>query len=220
MRRYLVIVEGKADVNFLRDYLKHLFKAGPFKIEEIGNEIIIEFPEIHIKFLVLRGYTVIATTKLRTRIQSEIDQAYKLVLIQDADDPSKENGGVNNRLDYLHKIKQELKFEFDTFLFPNNKDDGDLETLLLMIAKKEQYASYFGNYKTYADNIKSFSDEAHGTELLQRKFIVFNYFQAYFGMERAKEENREFDEKYWDLTKECMKPLQQFLEQILGVKEH
>lgn len=52
------------------------------------------------------------------------------LVIYDADDPSKDFGGFATRQAYLEQQKSEHSLKFDTFLFPDNQNDGDYETLL------------------------------------------------------------------------------------------
>lgn len=218
MKKFLIVVEGKADASFIKDYLKYHLKI-EFEIKEVPNQIIMEFSNIHIKFLILKGYTVIATDKITKRLKEESDQLYKLILIQDADDPTKENGGVKARMKYLNQIKTKEKLDFETFLFPNHMDDGDLETLLLKIVKIEKFKKYIENYVSYAEYVKTISIEIHGLELLQDKFKIFNYFQVYHGMDKAKEENREFNIDYWEMSNHHLTPLYNFFDSILKFHE-
>ena len=136
-------------------------------------------------------------------------------MIQDADNPDKDTriGGVNNRLEYLKSLKEEYELEFSTFLFPNNKDDGDLEDILLAIVNEDKYRPFHENYSNYSDRVKSFSLEKHALELMESKYLVFNYCQVYHGAENSKESVRFYRSEYWDLNHDAIKPLTTFLEQ-------
>jgi len=211
MSKYLIVVEGKADIVFLRDYLMFLYS----NLNIIKNftkknrkEIVFKSDSIEIKILVAGGYTKIKENKILTSIKEHIDYEYKILIIQDADNPDKDNGGVQNRMEYLDKIK-DIKFE--TFLFPNHKDDGDLETLLLRIIDRLKYDSFLSCYKNYVTCIKEITQKDFITELLEDKNRVFSYFSAYYGMENSKEENREYIEDYWDLKSNALKALEKFI---------
>jgi hypothetical protein len=135
------------------------------------------------------------------------------VIIQDADNHNKDkkSGGVINRMKYLNKVKSDKKIDFDTFLFPNNKDDGDLETLLLRIAN-EPYNISDKCYENYIKCCEQISEKSFANELREDKSKVFNYFRTYYGMKSAKEENRRYESKYWDFNNNELSQLKNILE--------
>ncbi|MBS3015599.1 DUF3226 domain-containing protein, partial [Helicobacter pylori] len=51
----------------------------------------------------------------------------------------------SNKKEILSKTQQKITEE-QIFLFPNNQDDGDLETLLLEIAKHDEFLKCFEGY--------------------------------------------------------------------------
>jgi hypothetical protein len=138
--------------------------------------------------------------------KEQIDFKYKILVIQDADNPKKNSySGVENRIDYLNKIKIKESINFEIFLFPNDKDDGDLETLLLEIAD-------FKNYDTYMECLHKFIKEEHLNEMIEDKVKIFNYIRMYYGKKDAKEINREYITEYWNFTSDALKPLKNFIE--------
>jgi hypothetical protein len=212
--KYLIVVEGKADAIFLKDYLMHLDKSLSITTNfDKKNKIAIilksEYAEI--KILVAGGYTVIKEEKFLKSLNEYIDSNYKILIIQDADNPSKDNGGVQNRIKYL---ELDSSIEFKAFFFPNNKDDGDLETLLLRIKKNDQYNTSNGCYQYYIDCTKKINPE-WSAELEEDKSLVFNYFRTYYGMENSKEENRKYEADYWDFESDKLNPLKDFFEKNL-----
>ena len=214
MQRYLIIVEGKADIIFIKDYL--IFLDSSLKLEEDNRKkqqyLLISSSSRIIKIFYSRGYTKIKPSKTRIeklQMENGIKKEYKILVIQDADDPTKDDGGVKNRMEYLNKI--DIKFK--SFLFPNHKDDGDLETLLIQIVKNENYDKAFICYENYVNCVKEIAEEKFADELLEDKNRVFNYFRTYYGMENSKEENREYRQEYWDFHGDALKPLKEFLEE-------
>lgn len=213
MQKYLIVVEGKADVSFLKDYLIHLDNNLNIK-KEFNNKdktIVIGKENIEIKILVGGGYTAILEQKILTILKMHQDDGYNILVIQDADNPNKNHGGVENRIKYLN----DLSVEFETFLFPNHQDDGDLETLLLTIVKNEKYENFFACYKEYVNCIKKATAINCIEELLEDKHKVFSYFCAYSGMENSKEENRKYEADYWDFKSDKLNPLKDFFEKNL-----
>jgi hypothetical protein len=223
MQKYLIIVEGVADAVFIRDCIYHANEKNEKFIQssKIGKfskgkpNKIAEAPEI--KILNAGGCKHIKEYK--TKIIEAFDINYELIVIQDADNPLKDpdTGGTKKRMVFLESIKKEFNIEFETFLFPNNKDNGDLETLLLQIVNKEKFKKSFDCYKKYADCVKFFSEEKHSNELLEDKYKVYNYFRTYHGMENAKEENREYKSEYWDFSNDAIMIFLNFLERVIMI---
>ncbi len=201
------------DIIFLRDYIKFLQKNCTINQEALSKnkylEITVPEKNIEIKILMGGGYTAIVN--LSKNITSHIDVGYKVFVIQDADNQNKENGGVNNRIEYLNKFKTEKGIDFSIFLFPNNKDDGDLETLLLRIKNESKYNITHDCYIKYIECISKFSNQNFIHELKEDKNKVFNYISTYYGMDNAKEQNRCYEIDYWDLNHNELKPLKMFL---------
>ncbi len=211
MEKYYILVEGKADVTFIRDYLQFLYEdlellkeksKNKSKEKELKNET------THIKIEAVGGYTTIKK-HLKSKLEELKDFNYKIFVIQDADNPQKQDGGVIDRMKYLEKIKNDLNIDFKIFLFPDNKNDGDLETLLLKIVKEEKFNQTLDCYKKYAECANNI-DSSWTKEFLENKNVVYNYFRIYKGMTGAKEENRKFSSDYWDFNNEALKPLKAF----------
>jgi hypothetical protein len=209
-KKYLIVVEGKTDIIFLKDYLIHLNNS-LYVTKNLDKknkqEIILKSEDIEIKILVAGGYTVIKEDKFLQSLRTYKDDEYIILLVQDADNPNKENGGVKNRIKYLDNSS----IDFNTFLFPNNEDDGDLETLLLRIKKNEKYDISHGCYQSYINCTKEINPQ-WSAELEEDKSLVFNYFRTYYGMENSKEENRRYEVNYWDFESEALNPLKIFFE--------
>lgn len=212
MAKYIILAEGKSDIVFIRDYL--LFNYDILEIaKDDKKEKILKYNDTLIKIVAVGGYTVI-TKHLNTKFQEIKDSDYKILIIQDADSVSFENGGIDKRTEYLDKIKKELEIEFETFLFPNNEDEGDLETLLLQIVNLEKFSRSINCYEKYAKCCEAISEKKYSEELLQSKSLVYNYFRTYNGMEKAKEENRKFHSVYWNFSNEALRPFNLFINRI------
>jgi len=217
MSKYLIIVEGIADLIFLKDYLMFSDNTCSIALNAIKKN---KFPNIkletktkEIKILIGGGCTVFST--IGQHIQEHIDDGFQLLVIQDADDSTKSYGGLTARVEYLETIKKELGVDFKTFLFPNNSDDGDLETLLLQIANTKKFTASNSCYSQYIQCVSEISEKKFCDELRDKKAHVFNYFRTYYGMKCAKEENREYCETYWDFNHPSLSSFQNFFNQHL-----
>src|ERR1039458_3923394 len=116
-----IFVEGKGDFVFVRDALKIWYNSA--LNEEQLNELII----LCDGFNQLKG-------KLKFLKETEVGQKReggKNIVIFDADYSGRENyHGIHEKLAYLEEKKNELGISFESFLFPDNSNDGTLETLL------------------------------------------------------------------------------------------
>ncbi|GAA9848624.1 hypothetical protein VN1286_00700 [Helicobacter pylori] len=177
-KKILIYTEGKSDRNFLGRYLNFLKCEDRFDIFDIeGKDKLIsgEFLEKIDKIL------------------KNKHQTYKQVcIIFDADkkESQESDAGFNNKLEHICEKLKEKGIDFpreQIFLFPNNQDDGDLETLLLEIAKHEEFINCF---ESYLDCIKK---KEHYKPIKNiRKNMLYAYLEA-FGLEDLDAKKNIFD---------------------------
>lgn len=210
----LILTEGVADIIFLKDYLIHLNSNLQLATKKIKKELILESKNKESRIIIkaIGGYTRLENEQ--QNIQQFVDQEYKILVIQDTDDVSKDHGGYDERVKYLNDIKNKLSVEFETFLFPNNKDDGDLETLLLQIVNKSKYDPTHQCYTNFISSEESLQ-LGHTDELKESKSAIFNYFRAYNGQEKAKEINRAYELTHWEFDSSNIKSLHDFLKDVV-----
>ncbi len=123
-KEILIFVEGPSDRLFLEVYLLYLYFQEEFPIKNFKVQ------------------NVDGKNNLSKRLL-EIERYDKTLIIFDADkDYESSKKGI---LKIVSKTKQTISEE-QIFLFPNNQDDGDLETLLLKIAKHKEFINCFESY--------------------------------------------------------------------------
>lgn len=134
----------------------------------------------------------------------------KNILLFDAD--FVENaGGFMSRKQELEKKKSELDLEFDFFLFPTNKDDGDVETIFENIALKDKYAIFFDCFHDYETCL------GKAYEHPNRKGKIFAYISSIMTQSASKRAKLgqgewQFDNvEYWNLDADYLTPLRQFV---------
>ncbi|GHS19789.1 hypothetical protein VN1027_05680 [Helicobacter pylori] len=114
----------------------------------------------------------------------EIEKYDKTLIIFDADKDYESN--KKEILKIVSKTKQIISEE-QIFLFPNNQDDGDLETLLLEIANHKEFINCF---ESYLDCIKK---KEHYKPIKNiRKNMLYAYLEA-FGLEDLYTKKNIFD---------------------------
>lgn len=117
-KEILIFVEGPSDKVFLEAYLYFLedIPIKNFKVKDVTGK-----------------------DNLSKRLL-EIEKYDKTLIIFDADKDYE-----SNKKEILSKTQQKITEE-QIFLFLNNQDDGDLETLLLEIAKHDEFLKCFEGY--------------------------------------------------------------------------
>ncbi|PDW25959.1 hypothetical protein BB465_01735 [Helicobacter pylori] len=199
-KEILIFVEGPSDKVFLEVYL-YFLEDLPIKNFKVQN---------------IKGKDNLSKRLL------EIEKYDKTLIIFDADKDYESN--KKEILKVVSKTKQTISEE-QIFLFPNNQDDGDLETLLLEIAKHDEFLKCFEGYleciksKEYYKPIKNI-----------RKNMLYAYLEA-LGLEnltktnidvfdskgKIKEKNKEEYEKLKeviDFNSNSLIPLKDFLGQF------
>lgn len=155
----LIVVEGKSDEEFLRQYM--LYK------------------KIDISFKIIQNDSNGLNNATITKIKKGLDDGKKVYIIFDAD---KSYDKTLKRI--KKKLKKQLVDSADTigvFLFPNNKDSGELETLLIDIAKQPQFVECFDNY---VECVKSKDiDNINVVNNINKKSKMFAYREV-IGLEK------------------------------------
>ncbi|GAA6844666.1 hypothetical protein AOH207_05640 [Helicobacter pylori] len=169
-KEILIFVEGSSDRFFLEVYLLYLYFQEKFPIKNFKVQ------------------NVDGKNNLSKRLL-EIEKYDKTLIILDADKDYESN--KKEILKIVSKTKQIISEE-QIFLFPNNQDDGDLETLLLEIAKHEKFINCF---ESYLDCIKK---KEHYKPIKNiRKNMLYAYLEA-LGLEK-------FFQYTWDTKKKNIK---------------
>ena len=105
------------------------------------------------------------------------------------------------------------EIDYPLFLFPNNKDDGDFETLLENIINKDdhqQLLDCFGKYEGCIGKSNRYNTP-------NRKAKMYAYITSFrhnkTNLKEVKKGNWFFDDKeYWNLAAPYLFPLKDFLE--------
>jgi len=206
----LVIVEGIADIIFFRDYFKFLYIDLEI-VKEAKVTLTLKSETLEIVILESGGLTKLKF--LKTRIQDDIKDKYKVFVIQDADNEDKDYGGVKSRKQYLSDEKTKLEIDFESFLFPNDSDDGDLETLLLQIVQEDKYNQFENCHTGYIDCLEHFLKKKIIKDFRKEKNYIYTYLSLYEGHHVAKERDRVYDKTYWDFSSNALIPLKKFFEE-------
>ena len=193
-----IFVEGIADVVFLRQYVKHLYGV------ELDADSIIN----------VDGWEKIKNEEFITQLRHNSDDAGINLVIFDADKD------CEARRTELEKVAQDNGVAFDLFLFPNNADSGELETLLMRIINP-QNQPVAECWDRYEDDLKKQSvpwktPTTPTTPSIKTR--VYAYLEALVGESKSqkkliKEAERKYDNvNHWNLDSSELESLKTFLD--------
>ncbi|MDI6049807.1 hypothetical protein QLS31_08190 [Flavobacterium sp. XS2P24] len=195
-----VFAEGLDDV-FIRKYL-----------EKLGYVSNVDFTTDN-----SGGWT--KTPLVAPKIREYLDGGDRVVLVFDADGDYN-GGGFEIRKSELEAILKKSELAIDFFLFPNNKDDGDFETLLSQIANVDRL-KIFDCFDKYESCVKALETDTTKFRVPLRKSRVYAYFESFdeSNNSKKKESNDKtffYDNpKYWDLDSVHLESLRLFLKEKL-----
>lgn len=137
------------------------------------------------------------------------------IVVFDADSPLN-GGGFNKRKSEIETQRQKLSLNFELFLWPNNRDDGDFETLLLkMVNPKHQ--GVLDCYQSFEKCVGGRDPKGLMYELPGLKAEMYTYIEI---MKLSEDERKalkngfyQFDNpEYWNLDSADAMPLKAFLD--------
>lgn len=144
-------------------------------------------------------------------IKARCAEGGKVVIIFDADSLGN-NGGYETRKKEIEEVLGENNAQAELFLFPNNEEDGDFETLLEHLILKEKHTQMLDCYADYETCLGN--DYVHPN--LKGKIFTYISAMKMSSSKRRKLGNGEwmFDNaEYWSLESDYLKPLKAFLQQ-------
>ncbi|WP_231227159.1 DUF3226 domain-containing protein [Helicobacter pylori] len=169
-KKTLIYTEGKSDKNFLS-----------WCLDVWKNED--HFDQAHFDIIYVEGKDKLFSDEFCKRIENILknkNQEYRQVcIIFDADkkESQESDAGFDNKLEHICKELKEKRIDFpreQIFLFPNNQDDGDLETLLSEIANHKEFINCF---ESYLDCIKK---KEHYKPIKNiRKNMLYAYLEVF-----------------------------------------
>ena len=180
-----ILVEGYADKNFLELYCKYLN---------------LNMKKLHIEVTEGKDNLINNANLMR--------KDEKHLIIFDADDDY--NSSISNIKKQINKINEYYRINipeenYDIFLLPNNKDNGNLETLIEKIALYKEVLNCFEGYEECISKLG-----VNGIKLPHKKSKVFAYMES-FGFKNP-EEAENFDlSPYVDFENKYLEDLKNFL---------
>lgn len=132
----------------------------------------------------------------------------KILIVFDADFV-RNNGGFEYRKKDLETVINRSS-QAELFLFPNNADDGDFETLLVQIVNKEDNERFFD---CFSDFEKCLGDSYRHPNLKAKLYSYINLQKKLSSQERDKLGRGEWlfeDKRFWNLDHPSLDTLKEF----------
>lgn len=192
-----IFVEGKESV-FLKDLIEYRLN----KVETVDFEIIST-----------GGWTKLESVK--PKIQEFTDQGFNILVIFDADYP--EEGGFQNRLDWINEFRTKNDFKFNIYLFPNNQNNGVFEDLLELSINKTHQA-ILDCFTAYENCLSGYNEPDEKYQLPIKKSKIYAYVDAFPKSRKQKERFKNKGDFFfknieiWDLNSQELEPLVQLIE--------
>jgi len=188
---FSLIVEGKEDIRFLEDFISYHFSHNVNRANFI--EVSGKSESLH-----------------KAKVDIQKSSVNKLnILIFDADDLDYDSSVTN-----ITNKSKELTLKFDSiFLFPNNQEKGNLESLLRKSVAKgnESLFDCIEDYVKCRDKV-GIKNQNH----IDEKEKLYIYHGSFKDSGRAKGSERKYlDKEIWDLDSLHLQPLKDFLQKVL-----
>lgn len=209
-----IYVEGNADVKFLSDYVEYLGLGQLSKSIEIKNNTakasLKKNDGANVFINGIGGWTNVQN--VLPNIQSTLDDGGKVLVVFDADSEPD-----TRREEILDLLGKGLVNSSDVFLFPDNQQEGDLETLLEnIIVDNNKFV--FCCWSKFMDCLTK-NDREQKMRLPNRKAKIFDYVSL-LGR-KAQEKDRNYkDSSLWNLDAPYLEPLRDFLVSALDSSQN
>lgn len=203
MEKFLIIVEGEADKKFFENYYHHLFHDNapvgsimhPGKDSDTG------------------GYQKLRKEDAINAMKQNTDAGGKNLVIFDADDD------CESRRKELLAIQEEFGVEFELFLLPNNKDEGELEDLLenIINPNNQPVMDCWATYEGELEKVRIPTKNPPTLTIPAKKTKIYAYLETLLGKTRSqkkliKDANRNYENTdHWNLDAKYLEPLKEFL---------
>lgn len=175
------------------------------------------FPDKAAEFVCMDGVGNLFNESNLNQILQAIEDGDGVIVLLDADTKAKGYGFAARKKEVDDKMTA-IGICFPLFLYPNNEDDGDIETLMEQLARKDIHQIWWDCFEDYEKCIGSAKDENGDTyyNLPNRKAKLHTYInsQQLKSKERSKlgSGNWLFDNNnYWDISRQEIQPLIEFL---------
>lgn len=177
----------------------------------------LHFPTKDIEFICIGGIGNLFNETNINQICQAQEVGDQVLIFIDADTVAKGDGFVKRRADMDNEM-QARKIFFPYFIYPNNQDDGDVETLMEAVARRDLHPVFFDCFEDYEKCVSGVKDEngqpLYNTPNLKGKLHTYMSAQKLSNKLRRKLGAGDWlfsNTDYWDLNAIALQPLKEFL---------
>lgn len=128
-------------------------------------------------------------------------------------------GGYATRSAELIMKREQLGLEFEFFLWPNNQDDGDFESLLMQMVNPT-HQCLLDCFNGFEMCIRGNDPDEQLYKTPERKSAIYTYINSFIKSQSEEEKMKSGywffnDTRFWDLDADAGKPFVEFLSHIL-----
>lgn len=179
------------------------------------------FPAIEVQFIFMKGVDNLFNQPILNEIKKANIEGSQVLVLVDADSEEKK-WGYKRRKDWIEEGMKEHDVSFPYFIYPNNQNDGLVETLMEAAALYAPNKVFFDCYTDYETCLKN---SKYNIPSLKGKVYAYAEAQTIYDIQKGERiplinkinsGDWLFDNPdYWNLDVENLQPLKDFFKQYL-----
>lgn len=179
------------------------------------------FPAIKVQFIFMKGVDNLFNQPILNEIKKAKIEGSQILVLVDADSEEKK-WGYKRRKDWIEEGMKEHDVSFPYFIYPNNQNDGLVETLMEAAALYAPNKVFFDCYTDYETCLKN---SKYNIPSLKGKVYAYAEAQTIYDIQKGERiplinkinsGDWLFDNPdYWNLEVENLQPLKDFFKQYL-----
>lgn len=179
------------------------------------------FPGIEVKFIFMDGIGNLYNETIVNQINLAQENGEQIIVLADADTTAK-GYGYAKRQKEINDGMAAHALSFPYFLYPNNRDDGDVEVLMENAARRDLHSTFFDCFEDYEKCVSGMKNESgeprYNVPNLKGKLHTYMAAQKLPRKlcKRFGSGDWLFDNKdYWNLEADALQPLKKFFAMYL-----
>lgn len=210
MKKLLLFCEGKTDKAFLCAYLKRQFTASfqersrakdsstpSFSLPLAASETTTLLGQI----IAVDGCNNIDKDVHINKMRENQQYGGRNLIVFDADQTGRGNNGPASARQRFQDLRDAKGIDFALFLWPNNQDEGDLETMLRLIAQKQELFSCLDGFERCLQSLAEQGLELQNPPSKKSKINSYSYHLS--------------EQMRWNYQSEQLSSFRTFLEEQL-----
>lgn len=177
----------------------------------------LHFPAKNVDFICIGGISNLFNETNINQINESLIMEDRVLILIDADTAAKGFGFSKRKADIDNNL-QLRNLEIPYFIYPNNNNDGDVETLMESAARRDLHKVFFDCFEDYEKCVSGVKDKfgqpLYNTPNLKGKLHTYMNAQKLSNKLRRRLGSGDWlfsNTDYWDLHADALRPLIDFL---------